>query len=164
MLRKLVTLVVAVLTCAGIGILGTAATAGASIASCGDGPYPTYMNIPDGCAYERTTGVFINNGDTRVHYAWCLDKYFDQAGYVYIDKLNLGENSERSCTNFDVLNRERVLYQSIATGTQYWTPCGQSLPYFSPRSPNGGFWSYDIGNSVKILKHVSYPTAPANVC
>lgn len=163
MLRKLVTVLMAVLTCAGIGLLGTVSTASASIPACGDGPYPTYTNQPMGCPIADDTGSFIKNDDTRQHYAWCKDFQYATKSYVYIDRLTVGENSERNCLDFDVLNRERVLYKSLSSGILYWSNCGQNLPYFSPRPPNGGFWQ-QVGNSVQLQKHVSYPTAPANVC
>lgn len=107
---------------------------------------------------------YVVNFDNRYHWAYCTDGN----GIAYAQGIAIGTESPARCSAIGVYNRERVLYMSESTGHQYWTGCGQDLPYYSPRPPDSfgrglGFWG-TIGNSVQVQKHVYYPTAPANVC
>lgn len=84
-----------------------------------------------------------------------------------------GQDSQRYATHFGVEWQSRTLYQSISTGAQYWSGCGEDLPQsyggidYAGGGPGDGGWQVfgnSAGVSIKLVKTVYHPTAPANVC
>jgi hypothetical protein len=148
MLRKLVTLVVAVLTCAGIGILGTATSAQAS-----HNPYNyDVYNKVDGAHNFYVHCHSLNAGTTTGYYDNTISPYPGSGGNPYYTAGGL-------CAYFSVGYDRRVLYQSRSTGLKYWTKCGED-----EWGLNVGYGFAQIGGNVDLLHVAVKPEAPANVC
>lgn len=133
-----------------VAVVGVLLTAGPALAS-----HPAQY-VHDSMSFN-CADVLINSSN---HATW------------YTRHICPGGDSDRYATHFGVDNQSRILYQSIATGVQYWSNCGENLPglwggiYFKG-VPGAGGWQVfggGAGSSIKLVKQVFYPTAPANVC
>ena len=113
-----------------------------------------------GSAQAHHYGPYVLNSDNISHYVMWRDHTW---GTQVFHNIRPGQYSARGATGIQVSFRSRIIYRSVATGTVYYSACGDWY------AGHGHVWQglaympvYD--RSIQILDRHTYPYGIASVC